>query len=156
MISNHKNSSRVIYRTIPTRNAAMSTFTTRHLNSALPLSIPYKSTNKEARKTVKTTPIPAISLSLLTSEDSTSADSYYSLDSGASFLLAIHRRREESSSPSPKMTRKEEEYLKMDALSSLHLPNMRSSKNSAPPTRKMTNKERDSLIDSALDLMSED
>jgi hypothetical protein len=135
----------------------MSTFTTRDLNSALPLSIPYKSTDQEARKTVNTTPIPALSLSLVTSEDfSTAADLSDSIDSGASFLLAIHRRREESSSPSQKMTRKEGEYLRKDAHPSLHLPNMRSSKNAAPPTQKMTKKERDSVLDSALDLLSED
>jgi hypothetical protein len=134
----------------------MSTFTTRYLNSTLPLSIPYKSTYQEARKTVNTTPIPALSLSLVTSEDSTAADSSDSLDSGASFLIAIHRRREESSSPSQKMTRKEGEYLKMNAHPSLHLPNMRSSAKSAPSTQKMTKKERESLIDSALDLVSED
>jgi hypothetical protein len=134
----------------------MSTFTTRYLNSTLPLSIPYKSTYQEARKTVNTTPIPALSLSLVTSEDSTAADSSDSLDSGASFLIAIHRRREESSSPSQKMTRKEGEYLKTNAHPSLHLPNMRSSAKSATSTQKMTKKERDSLIDSALDLVSED
>jgi hypothetical protein len=135
----------------------MSTFTTSHLESVLPpLSIPYKSTYQEARKTVNTAPMPALSLSLLSTSEDSAADLSDSFDSGASFLLAIHRRREKSTAPSQKMTRKEGEYLEADAHPSLYLPNMRSPKKLAPPTQKMTKKERDSLLDSALDLLFKD
>jgi hypothetical protein len=136
----------------------MSTFTTIHLNCTLPLSIPYKLAYQEARKTVKTTPMPALSLSPLSSDDSEADPAADFLDSGASVLLAIHRRREKSTAPSQKMTRKEQEYLETDANPSLYLPNMRSPKKLAPPsTRKMTKKQkRGSLLDSALDLLSED
>lgn len=135
----------------------MSTFTTSHLNSILPLSIPYESSYQEARKTAYTAPMPALSLSLLTSEDSKADPSDDSLlGSGASFLLAMHRRREKSTAPSQKMTRKEGEYLETDANPSLNLPNMRWPKKLAPPTQLMTKKERDSLLGFALDLLSED
>jgi hypothetical protein len=176
----------------------MSTLTTS-LNSALPLSTPYKSTYREASKTLNTK-LPALSLGALcaaapsggpfTSGASKSTDKEVSktvnttvsalslltmgalyeesadtLPSGASFLLEIHSRRGQSTTPSQKMTRKEREYLDAHPSSiekcahpSVHQTSMDLSPptKSLPPPQKMTKKDRDSLLQEALDLMSED
>jgi hypothetical protein len=176
----------------------MSTLTTS-LNSSLPLSTPYKSTYREASKTLNTK-LPALSLGALCAAPSggpftsdTSKSNYKeasktvnttvsalslltmgarlyeespdSRSSGASFLLEIHSRRKQSTTPSQKMTRKEREYLDAHPLSiekyshpSLHQTSMDLSPptKSAPPPQKMTKKDRDSLLQEALDLFSED
>jgi hypothetical protein len=135
----------------------MYTYATRHVDSDLPLSTSYKSSYQEASKKLNTT-VPALSL-VTTSEARNAASSSDPLSSGASVLLEIHLRRNKSTAPSQKMTRKEGEYLETYAHPALHMASMDFSlpKESATPTpQKMTKKERDSLLGEALDLLSED
>jgi hypothetical protein len=179
----------------------MSTFTTNHLNSGLPLSTPYKTTYQEARKTVRSK-APTLSLGALYAAPSDALPSGASkltyheasktgnttvsalslltlgavyeespdpLPSGASFLLEIHCRREQATTPSQKMTQKEREYLETYANPSSiekhgHSSLKRTSTDVGSPTKPpappqkmtMTKKQRDSLLQEALDLLSED
>jgi hypothetical protein len=80
------------------------------------------------------------------------------LPSGASFLLEIHRRREQSAFPSQKMKRKERDYIEKYSHPSPNKTNMNLSlpTKSAAPRQSMTKEELNSLLGYALDLMSED
>jgi hypothetical protein len=116
----------------PTTSTNMSTTTTMtsHDNSALPLSNPNKSTYQTAD-----TELTVLSLISAGTFNVPSSDP---LPSGASFLLEIHRRREQSACPSQRMKRKEREFLSSNMTS-------------------MTQKERNLFIlDEALDLISKD
>jgi hypothetical protein len=119
---------------------------------------------QEASKTVNNT-VSALSLLCLGEVYEASPDP---LPSGASFLLEIHSRRENAAAPSQKMTRKEREYLETYAHPSsienyAHPSLKRTStdvgsptKSPLPPPQKMSKKDRASLLQEALDLLSED
>jgi hypothetical protein len=80
------------------------------------------------------------------------------LPSGVSFLLEIHRRREQSASPSQKMKRKEREYVERYTHPSFNMAGMGLviPTKSAAPRQSMTKEERTSLLNEALHLISED
>jgi hypothetical protein len=122
-----------------------------------------KLTYQESTKTVNTT-VSALSLLTLGAVYEESPDP---LPSGASFLLEMHSRREKATTPSQKMTRKEREYLETYAdpssigkyaHPSLHKTSVELSlpTESPAPPQKLSKKERDSLLQEALDLLSED
>jgi hypothetical protein len=171
----------------------MSTYTTNHLSSDVPLSTPCKSTYQEARKRVNTKG-PTLSLGALYAAPASKESTYQEasktvnntvsalsllclgevyeaspdpLPSGASFLLEIHSRREKAAAPSQKMTRKEREYLETYAhpssIENYAHPSLKKTNSdlslpteSPAPSQKMSKKERDSLLQEALDLLSED
>jgi hypothetical protein len=131
------------------------TIATSHLHSNLPLSSPYKLTDHTARKTADT---ELTVLSLFSSAGAFNVPSSDPLPSGVSFLLEIHRRREQSASPSQKMKRKEREYVEKYTHPSLNATGMGLviPTKSAAPRQSMTKEERTSLLNEALNLISED
>jgi hypothetical protein len=136
----------------------MYTATTGHLNSALPLSNPFKLSSYQTASKTSDSLVPA--LSLLSAGVLNVPSSSDPLPPGASFLLEIHRRREQSATPFQKMKRKERDYLEKYAHPSTSMDlDLPTTKSPAPP-QSMTKKERNSLLgealDQALDLMSED
>jgi hypothetical protein len=146
-------------------NHTMSTYATNHLNTGQTLSTPYKSTYQHRSEAISTS-VSALSMHTLGAPYEDSPDT---LPSGASVLLEIHNRREQATTPSQKMTWKERECLETYADPSLiekyanplvvHNTNadvgLLPTKSPAP-SKKMTKKERDSLLQEALDLLSED
>jgi hypothetical protein len=142
----------------------MSTYTTNHFNTSHTLSTPYKSTYQQGSKAISTS-VSALSMHTLGAHYEDSPDT---LPSGASVLLEIHNRREQAATPSQKMTRQERDCLETYADPSLiekyahpllHKTNADLSlppTKSPAPSKKMTKKERESLLQEALDLLSED
>jgi hypothetical protein len=115
--------------------------------------------------TTNSTSVSALAMHTLGAQYEESA---YTLPSGASFLLEIHSRREQATTPSQKMTRTErdclETYVDPALIEKYAHPLLHKTSvdlslptNKSPtPSKKMTKKVRDSLLQEALDLMSEE